>query len=504
MDLARNHTTQCDFHLALRAEKIEQDSHALFGWHDARDHGAKAFERAIQNGHLVTRHDLRSDFNNLIVARKLPQFLDDIPGHDGGLATEADNLGDPHRRGNKTKMCLIGKPREHVSGEQCFLEPFFAAHGRALEAQHRTKDLESRLRAQKLRGEFLVLGLRFQAEPKQIGRFDDGSVIHGRLHFQEGRNQRHETARLVVPRLQALDARGKSLRRLACRVLDDGLQLGEALIGALHLDRDLVAHPPPDQRRDLGFCLEIFLPVARDVAGPDRANSAQHTQPLTGLALADAKLCNKIIQSERFSTREKKPVDLADRPRQGKVFAHMNKEVEHLALGGAEPHGGSASGGKPRRGGAANDAVAVWQGLDEGDRSAARKDRLMQLWVQGEVGRLTNLRAAQNARSGNPGPEMSVAKLEFANFNKALYDFCIDLMGMAGQVGYDYTFRRPTELDATGAAKGLQYAFLRVRANSIEGGTSEVLKNIIGEQVLGLPGEPRVDKEPPWSQVPRS
>jgi alkylation response protein AidB-like acyl-CoA dehydrogenase len=172
---------------------------------------------------------------------------------------------------------------------------------------------------------------------------------------------------------------------------------------------------------------------------------------------------------------------------------------ERSAIGG-----GSASGGKPRRGGAANDAVAVWRSLDESDRSAGRKDRLMQLWVQGEVGRLTNLRAAQNARAGNPGPEMSVAKLEFANFNKALYDFCIDLMGMAGQVGYDYSFRRPTELDATGAAKGLQYAFLRVRANSIEGGTSEVLKNILGEQVLGLPGEPRVDKDPPWSQVPRN
>ncbi len=165
---------------------------------------------------------------------------------------------------------------------------------------------------------------------------------------------------------------------------------------------------------------------------------------------------------------------------------------------------GSAGGGKPRRGGAANDAVAVWEQLDESERSGARKDRLMQLWVRGEVGRLTNLRAAEAAKAGNPGPEMSVAKLEFSEFNKQLYDFCIDLAGMDGQIGYDYTFRRPTELDATGAAKGLQYAFLRVRANSIEGGTSEILRNILGEQVLGLPGEPRVDKELPWSQVPRS
>jgi alkylation response protein AidB-like acyl-CoA dehydrogenase len=174
---------------------------------------------------------------------------------------------------------------------------------------------------------------------------------------------------------------------------------------------------------------------------------------------------------------------------------------ERSAIGG----GSASGGGKPRRGGAANDAVAVWERLDETEQTDARKDRLMQLWVQGEVGRLTNMRAAQNARAGNPGPEMSVAKLEFANFNKELYDFCIDLMGMNGQIGYDYTFRRPENLDATGAgSRGLQYAFLRVRANSIEGGTSEILKNIIGEQVLGLPGEPRVDKDPPWSQVPRS
>jgi alkylation response protein AidB-like acyl-CoA dehydrogenase len=165
---------------------------------------------------------------------------------------------------------------------------------------------------------------------------------------------------------------------------------------------------------------------------------------------------------------------------------------------------GSAAGTKPRRGGAANDAVAVWKRLPESDRTAVRRDALMRVWVRGEVGRLTNLRAAEAAKAGNPGPEMSVAKLEFSEFNKQLYDFCTDLLGADGMVGYDYTFRRPTELDATGANKSLQNAFLRVRANSIEGGTSEILRNILGEQVLGLPGEPRVDKDLPWSEVRRS
>ncbi|NND74109.1 MAG: acyl-CoA dehydrogenase [Ilumatobacter sp.] len=165
---------------------------------------------------------------------------------------------------------------------------------------------------------------------------------------------------------------------------------------------------------------------------------------------------------------------------------------------------GAGGGGAVRRGGAANDAVELWGSLDETARTPVAKDRLMQLWVEAEVGRLTNMRAGQNAKAGNPGPEMSIAKLAYSRLNKALYDFCMNLLGADALTGYDYTFRRPGDLDVTGTAHGLRYAFLRVRANSIEGGTSEIMRNIIGEQVLGLPGEPRVDKAPPWNEVPRN
>ncbi len=164
---------------------------------------------------------------------------------------------------------------------------------------------------------------------------------------------------------------------------------------------------------------------------------------------------------------------------------------------------GGGGGGAPKRGAAANDAVEVWQQMDESRKGAATKDRLMQFWVQAEVGRLTNMRASQNAKSGNPGPEMSIAKLAFSELNKGLYEFCMDLMGADALIEYDYTFRRPEET-GLGGTNGLRYTFLRVRANSIEGGTSEIMRNILGEQVLGLPGEPRVDKSVPWNEVPRN
>ena len=75
-------------------------------------------------------------------------------------------------------------------------------------------------------------------------------------------------------------------------------------------------------------------------------------------------------------------------------------------------------------------------------------------------------------------------------------------MGPAGVLYGSYDMVRP---DAIGiGARDARKAFLRSRANSIEGGTSEIMLNILGERVLGLPGEPRVDKDLPWAKVPRS
>lgn len=154
----------------------------------------------------------------------------------------------------------------------------------------------------------------------------------------------------------------------------------------------------------------------------------------------------------------------------------------------------------PRGGGAIASAVEAWNKL--GVEDEYWRDELMKLWVEAEVSRLTSNRASESLARGTPGPEGSTAKLAWAELNKKITNFTVDLMGAEGLLmpgGYPNT--RP---DAAGMGRvGGQRAFLRARANSIEGGTSEIMKNILGERVLGLPGEPRVDKDLAWRDIPR-
>jgi alkylation response protein AidB-like acyl-CoA dehydrogenase len=163
---------------------------------------------------------------------------------------------------------------------------------------------------------------------------------------------------------------------------------------------------------------------------------------------------------------------------------------------------GGGGGAPPRGSGAIAEAIRIWN-EEVDDKTPAARDLLMRLWVEAEVLRLTNVRAGQNRKAGNPGPEGSIAKLKFAEINMAIYELCVDLLGADALVGYDYEMRRAENLGLTGPPGSSRKMFLRARANSIEGGTSEIQRNILGERVLGLPGEPRVDKDVPWSKVPR-
>ncbi len=164
---------------------------------------------------------------------------------------------------------------------------------------------------------------------------------------------------------------------------------------------------------------------------------------------------------------------------------------------------GGGTGGPGRGSGPIAEALRIWRD-EASSRDEASRDRLVQLWIEAETLRLTNLRAAQARRAGNPGPEGSIAKLMFTEVNKRIYELCVDLLGAQGLTGYDYTMKRTGEIGLMGPPGSARKMFLRSRANSIEGGTSEIQRNILGERVLGLPGDVRVDKDLPWSQVPRS
>ena len=162
---------------------------------------------------------------------------------------------------------------------------------------------------------------------------------------------------------------------------------------------------------------------------------------------------------------------------------------ERVAIGG---------GTLPERGsGAIGFAINAWKKY--GHTDPARKDDLMKLWSRAEVGRLTNLRAAQARRVGVPGPEGSIGKLASAELNKETMAYVMSLLGADGMLYADYA-----NLGEYGGYGDPRAFFLRTRANSIEGGTSEVMRNILGERTLGLPGDVRTDKDLPWSQVPRN
>ncbi len=162
---------------------------------------------------------------------------------------------------------------------------------------------------------------------------------------------------------------------------------------------------------------------------------------------------------------------------------------ERVAIGGAST---------PRDSGYIGQAVEVWK--ETGETDPVLRDRLLHLWAQAEAARLTSQRADEMASAGIPGPEGSTGKLSWANLNKEITAFTVELLGLDGTLYPEsYHLRRPESFARHEPSK----AFLRTRANSIEGGTSEIMLNIVGERVLGLPGEPRLDKDLPWAEVPR-
>jgi len=125
------------------------------------------------------------------------------------------------------------------------------------------------------------------------------------------------------------------------------------------------------------------------------------------------------------------------------------------------------------------------------ERTVTRQ-QLVGAFIDHRIGQWTAQRAKAARRAGRPvGPEGSVAKLFEAQRNQRLQRLAHSMLGAAGMA-------RETGDSATGE---VWHGFLRSRANTIEGGTSEIQRNILGERVLGLPAEPAVDRDIAWQDI---
>jgi len=123
------------------------------------------------------------------------------------------------------------------------------------------------------------------------------------------------------------------------------------------------------------------------------------------------------------------------------------------------------------------------------------RQRLAQFYIEAQVKEITAFRAnSARMRGQQPGPEGGVNKVFNAEYNQRRSSFAMDANGMAAVAW----------LPGDAAAEARAHTFLRARANTIEGGTSEVLRNQMAERILGLPRDVEVDKGQPWAATRRN
>ncbi len=145
------------------------------------------------------------------------------------------------------------------------------------------------------------------------------------------------------------------------------------------------------------------------------------------------------------------------------------------------------------------DALELWAAHPQRHTPVLR-ERLTRLWVRAETQRLTGDRARVAASKGVAGAESAIIKLLNSELSQAVYDFCIELLGPEGTLIDTYSTEAP---DDESGPTAIQRKFLRSRATTLEGGTSEIMRNVIGERVLKLPQELRADKGIAWKDIPR-
>ncbi len=151
---------------------------------------------------------------------------------------------------------------------------------------------------------------------------------------------------------------------------------------------------------------------------------------------------------------------------------------ERMAIGGA--------GGGNRRGAGQNAMVRLAQEWDM--FTGPTRDAVVGLYVQNRVLGWLRERMAEEAKKGIPGPEFSMLKLLGARLSAAQTELSSSIVGMPA-----------TAWEAEGSpGERTGTALLQSRSGKIAGGTDEVMLNILGERVLGLPQDPRIDKDVPF------
>lgn len=163
---------------------------------------------------------------------------------------------------------------------------------------------------------------------------------------------------------------------------------------------------------------------------------------------------------------------------------------------------GAGSGGVDRIGGRGPDRLLELATTSGAARDPRVRQRLMRLWSEERIRSWTNERVRARARTGGAaGPESSIGKVHNADLNMRIQLLATDLLG-AGAIA----FAEAVDRDA-GYAASLPpevAGMLRSRANSIEGGTSEINRTILAERVLGLPREPDPYRDATWRETPRN
>ncbi len=137
-------------------------------------------------------------------------------------------------------------------------------------------------------------------------------------------------------------------------------------------------------------------------------------------------------------------------------------------------------------------SVPSWEGTALDD--PAFREWLADYYVQSEAIRLTSFRTLTSLSKGQaPGPESSGGKLLWANTTQAMTSQALDLLDHFGLVD---------DPDMAAAGGAFQHRFMWAPGLRLGGGTDEIMKNIIAERVLGLPGDVRVDKAVPFREIP--